>query len=127
MAGRIRLCAYIHCTEPLPATSRSDKQFCSAACKAAARRWRRHYEEAVEIGLWLTLGAETAHVVRCPACGRRFALGHGHRRDSVYCCHACRQAAYRSRKASERVRESVTPPHPVTAPRTRYAPVTSET
>ncbi|MFE5162720.1 hypothetical protein ACFRNT_30290 [Streptomyces sp. NPDC056697] len=38
-------------------------------------------------------------------CLRRFALGHGHRKDSVYCRPACRQAAYQARKAQERVAE----------------------
>ena len=113
MAGKVRRCAHHHCAKPLPVLARSDKRFCSAKCKAAARRWRRHYAEAVEIGQWFILGKETEHVVRCAACGRRFALGHGHRRDSLYCRPACRQAAYRARK---RVREGVTPSAAVTDP-----------
>ncbi|GAA2728390.1 hypothetical protein GCM10010360_04200 [Streptomyces nogalater] len=104
-------------------TSRSDKRFCSPACKQADRRWRRHQAEAVAIGLWYRLGIETEHVVRCPACGKRFALGHGHRRDAVYCGPACRQAAYRERK---RVREAITTPSNVTAPGTRSTRLTSE-
>ncbi|MEU2210779.1 DUF397 domain-containing protein [Streptomyces hygroscopicus] len=63
MAGRVRRCAYIFCTEPLPVTSRSEKRFCSPACKQANRRWRRHRAEAVAIGLWYHLGVETEHVV----------------------------------------------------------------
>ncbi|MGI5414005.1 hypothetical protein ACQEV9_45355 [Streptomyces chartreusis] len=69
MAGRERRCA--HSSRPLRATARSDAQFCSKACKAAERRWRQHFLEAVAIGLWYTQGVETEHVVRCPACGRR--------------------------------------------------------
>lgn len=125
MAGQVRRCAYIFCSQPLPVRFRSDRRFCSARCKAAARRWRRHFEEAVEIGLSYTLGRETEHVVRCPSCGRRFALGHGHRRDSCYCQPACRQAAYRARKAAERVRERVTTPSEVTPPGTRSSALIS--
>ncbi|MER5973339.1 hypothetical protein ABT112_27045 [Streptomyces sp. NPDC002055] len=106
MAGRERRCA--HCWKPLRATARSDARFCSKACKAAERRWRRDFLEAVAIGLWYTQGVETEHVVRCPACGRRFARGHGHRRDAVYCSHACRQAAHRARHRAQRVHEDVT-------------------
>lgn len=118
MAGRVRRCAYINCSKPLPAGARSDKQFCSPACKAAARRWRRDYAEAVAIGLWFNLGVETELVAQCPVCGRRFALGHGHRRDSIYDRSACRQAAYRARHRTEQVRESVTrngSPYPLQA------------
>ncbi|MFJ3793488.1 hypothetical protein [Kitasatospora sp. NPDC090091] len=123
MAGRVRRCAY--CWEPLRATARSDAQYCSAKCKAAARRQRHHYLEAVAIGLWFTMGIETEHVVRCPACGRRFAHKHGHRRDAVYCSSACRQAAYRARKA-KRVREAVTASADVTDAGTDYTSLTSE-
>ncbi|MFF1650945.1 hypothetical protein [Streptomyces sp. NPDC058240] len=49
MAGRRRRCA--HCWKPLRATARSDARFCSKACKAAERRWRQHFLEAVAIGL----------------------------------------------------------------------------
>lgn len=126
MAGRVRRCAYINCSKPLPVTARSDKQFCDRKCKIANLRWRRHRLEAVAIGLWFTLGRETEHIVRCPVCGHRFALGHGHRKDSAYCRPACRQAAYRARKAAERVREGVTTPSAVTAPGTRSMPLTSD-
>ena len=94
--------------KPLRATARSDARFCSPACKAAERRWRQHFLEAVAIGLWYTQGVETEHVAHCPACGKRFALGHPHRRDSIYCSHACRQAAYRARRRAEQVHEDVT-------------------
>lgn len=60
------------------------------------------------IGVAFLSGVEDELVVRCPACGRRFALGHGHRRDAVYRGHACRQTAYRARRRAERVREAVT-------------------
>ncbi|MFE7935120.1 hypothetical protein ACFU6S_41645 [Streptomyces sp. NPDC057456] len=126
MAGRVRHCAYINCSKPLPAGARSDKLFCDRKCKIAHLRWRRHRVEAVAIGLWYTLGRETEHIVRCPACGRRFALGHGHRKDSVYCRPACRQAAYRARKAQERVREGVTTPSAVAVPGTRSLPLASD-
>ncbi|MDH6130349.1 hypothetical protein [Kitasatospora sp. GP82] len=106
-------------------TARSDATYCSPACKAAARRRRRHNLEAVAIGLWFTMGIETEHVVRCPACGRRFAHKHGHRRDARYCCSACRQAAYRARKA-ERVREAVTVSADVTDAGTGYTPLISQ-
>ncbi|MFE4512608.1 hypothetical protein ACFRMQ_00205 [Kitasatospora sp. NPDC056783] len=122
MDGRVRRCAY--CWNPLRVGARSDARYCSARCKAAARRRRRHFLEAVAIGLWFTQGIETEHVVRCPACGRRFAHGHGHRRDAVYCCGACRQAAYRARKA-ERVREAVTAGPGVTGAGTGYMLLTS--
>lgn len=125
MAGQVRRCAYIFCSQPLPVRSRSDRRFCSARCKAAARRWRRHFEEAVEIGLSYTLGRPTEHIVRCPSCGRRFALGHGHRRDSRYCGPACRQAAYRARQAAKLVREGVTNLAEVTPPGTRSEALTS--
>ncbi|KWX04833.1 hypothetical protein TH66_06685 [Carbonactinospora thermoautotrophica] len=108
MAGRVRRCAFILCSNPLPATARSDAKFCSKACKAAARRWLRHNREAVGIGLAFIWGMEDEHVVRCPVCGKRFALGHGHRRDKTYCSHACRQAAYRARRRAERVQGAVT-------------------
>ncbi|MGW4894103.1 hypothetical protein ACWEQL_17795 [Kitasatospora sp. NPDC004240] len=123
MAGRVRRCAY--CWEPLRATARSDAQYCSPKCKAAARRQRHHYREAVAIGLWFTMGIATDLVVRCPACGRRFAHKHGHRRDAVYCSSACRQAAYRARKA-ERVREAVTASADVTDAETGYMLLTRE-
>lgn len=123
----MRRCAYIFCSQPLPVRSRSDRRFCSARCKVAARRWRRHFEEAVEIGLSYTLGRPTEQVVRCPSCGQRFALGHGHRRDSRYCGPACRQAAatYRARKAAEQVREGVKAPCSVVPPGTRFGALTS--
>ncbi|BCK74050.1 hypothetical protein Srufu_080030 (plasmid) [Streptomyces libani subsp. rufus] len=115
MAGQAPRCAYILCSEPLPAGARSDKQYCCPAHKAAARRWRRHYAEAVGIGIAFIWGLDDEHVVRCPVCGRRFALGHGHRRDAIYCGHACRQTAYRDR---QRVRLAVTDSPSVTDPRT---------
>ncbi|MGW8554425.1 hypothetical protein [Streptomyces tubercidicus] len=91
MAGRVRRCAYIFCAEPLPVASRGDKRFGTPTCKQVDRwRRRRHQAEAVAIGLWYALGVETEHVVRCPACGKRFALGHGHRRDTRFCEPACR-------------------------------------
>lgn len=77
-----RRCA--QCREPLRAGARSDAKFCSRACKAAHRRRRRHYDEAVAIGLAYLWGEPTEHVATCPQCGRLFALGHGHRRDAVY-------------------------------------------
>jgi hypothetical protein len=80
----------------------------SKACKAAARRWRLHNREAVGIGIAFLWGVEDELVVRCPVCGTRFARGHGHRRDAVYCSHACRQAVYRARRRAERIREDVT-------------------
>lgn len=95
-----------HCDEPLRAAARSDARYCSPACKQAARRWRARRNEAVEIGLNLIWGVPTDLVVRCPTCGQRFALGHGHRRDAHYCGHTCRQVAYRAR---QRAREAVTP------------------
>ena len=88
-----------NCHEPLKATVRSDARFCSSACRAAHSRWLRHYDEAVEIGLAFIWGVPTEQVVSCPVCGRRFALGHGHRRDARYDRSACRQAAYRARCA----------------------------
>ncbi|MGW2845381.1 hypothetical protein [Streptomyces sp. NPDC001274] len=106
MAGGERRC--VHCWKPLRVTARSDARYCSPACKAAERRWRQHLLEAIAIGLWYTQGIETEHVARCPACGRRFAHGHGHRRDAVYCSHACRQAAYRARHRAQRAHEAVT-------------------
>jgi hypothetical protein len=57
-------------------------------------------------------------------CGRRFAHKHGHRRDAIYCSSACRQAAYRARKA-EKVRAAVTAPTNVTDVGTGYTPLTS--
>lgn len=118
MAGQVR-CAYILCSQPLPAGARSDKQYCCPAHKAAARRWRRNYLEAVGIGIAFIWGVDDEHVVRCATCGRRFALGHGHRRDSIYCGHACRQAAYRARHpGQQRVRVAVTKAPNVTDPGT---------
>jgi hypothetical protein len=108
MAGRIRRCAYIHCSKPLPAGARSGKRFCDRTCKAADRRWRRHQAEAFAIGLAFLWGEEPEQVVRCPVCGHRFALGHGHRRDQIYDRDSCRQAAFRARRRAERVREAVT-------------------
>lgn len=123
MAGRVRRCAHILCSEPLPARSRSDRQFCGPRCKQAARRWRRHNLEAVGIAIAFLWGVEDENVVRCPSCGKRFALGHGHRRDAVYCRPSCRQAAYIARK---QVRAGVIERPNVTAPGTRYTPVASE-
>ncbi|WP_331756629.1 hypothetical protein [Streptomyces decoyicus] len=118
MAGQVR-CAYILCSQPLLAGARSDKQYCCPAHKAAARRWRQHNLEAVGIGIAFIWGIDDEHVVRCPVCGTRFALGHGHRRDSTYCGHACRQAAYRARcRAAQQVREAVTKEPSVTDPGT---------
>ncbi|MFJ2752791.1 hypothetical protein [Streptomyces sp. NPDC087297] len=109
MAGRPRRCAF--CRAPLKATARADAEFCSQACKARSRRWRSHYGEALAIGIAFLTGQDDEHVVRCPVCRHRFALGHGHRRDAVYDRPACRQAAYRARRA-QRVREAVTDPVP---------------
>ncbi|MFE3629511.1 hypothetical protein [Streptomyces goshikiensis] len=105
MAGAPRRCE--SCRAPLKATARADAQFCSPACKARSRRWRRHNGEAVAIGIAFLAGQDDEHA-RCPVCRRRFALGHGHRRDAVYDRSACRQAAYRARQA-QRAREAVTP------------------
>ncbi|MEW1677959.1 hypothetical protein AB0O47_32700 [Streptomyces noursei] len=124
MAGRVRRCAHVFCNQPLPARSRSDRRYCSAAHKAAERRWRHRYVEAVGIGIAIICGEEDEHVVRCPVCGVRFTLGHGHRRDSIYDGPACRQAAYRARRA-ERVREAVTGPSMVTDPETHCETLTS--
>ncbi|MER6253538.1 hypothetical protein ABT224_19505 [Streptomyces sp. NPDC001584] len=107
MAGAPRRCA--SCQVPLKATARADAQYCSRACKARSRRWRSHYDEAVDIGIAFLTGQDDDHVVRCPVCRHRFALGHGHRRDAVYDRPACRQAAYRARRA-QRVRGAVTEP-----------------
>jgi hypothetical protein len=108
MAGRMRRCAYILCSKPLPADARSDKRFCDRTCRAANRRWRRHQAEAFAIGLAFIWGEKPEQVVRCPVCGRRFALGHGHRRDKIYDRDSCRQAAFRARRRAEGVREAVT-------------------
>lgn len=107
-----------NCREPLKATARSDARFCSRACKATYRRRLRHRDEAFAIGVAVILGQEDEHVVRCPVCGTRFALGHGHRQDAVYDRPACRQKAYRARCA-ERVREAVTNPAPTPSPTVR--------
>jgi hypothetical protein len=80
MAGRVRRCAYVNCSKPLPEGSRSDKQFCDRKCKIAHLRWRRHQAEAFAIGLAFICGEKPEQVVRCPVCGHRFALGHGHRK-----------------------------------------------
>ncbi|MDT0544906.1 hypothetical protein [Streptomyces lonegramiae] len=115
MAGRVRRCR--HCWQPLRATARRDALYCDRACKAAARRLRRHRAETTYIAIAFINGEETEHVVRCPVCGTCFALGHGHRRDAVYDRPACRQEAYRARRrGAERVREAVTAPAGVTAP-----------
>ncbi|GLW19903.1 hypothetical protein Stsp01_66460 [Streptomyces sp. NBRC 13847] len=108
MAGRERRCAYVNCSKPLPAGARSDKKFCDCTCKAAHRRWRCHQAEAFAIGLAFLCGEEPEQVVRCPVCGHRFALGHGHRKDTIYDREACRQAAFRTRRRGEGVREAVT-------------------
>lgn len=121
MAGRVRRCAYVHCSKPLPENDRSDKRFCDRACKAAHRRWLRHQAEAFAIGLAYLWGENPKQVVRCPVCGRRFALGHPHRKDKIYDRDSCRQAAFRARHRAERVREAVTPdsaPEPVSRPLT---------
>ncbi|WP_159057850.1 MULTISPECIES: hypothetical protein [unclassified Streptomyces] len=101
MAGRIRRCAYVNCSKPLPESSRSDKRFCDRACRAAHRWWLRHQREAFAIGLAYLWGEQPGQVVRCPVCGRRFALGHPHRRDKVYDRDACRQKAFRARHPAE--------------------------
>ncbi|MFF5265315.1 hypothetical protein ACFY4C_41075 [Actinomadura viridis] len=111
MAGQDRRCG--NCGKPLRATARADARYCDRACKAAARRRRQHDQEAVEIGIALLARQECELVGTCPVCGKRLALGHGHRRDAVYDRQACRQAAYRARRArrhAERVRQAVTTP-----------------
>lgn len=114
MAGLARRCG--NCGKPLRVTARADARYCDRACKAAARRRRQHDLEALDIIVTLKAGQHSELVVTCPVCGRRFALGHGHRRDAVYDRPACRQAAYRARHAddqangqAERVRQAVTP------------------
>lgn len=107
-----------NCREPLKARARSGARFCSRACKATYRRRMRHRDEAFTIGVAVILGQEDEHVVRCPVCGTRFALGHGHRRDAVYDRPACRQKAYRARCA-ERVCEAVTKTAPDPSPAAR--------
>ncbi|MFF0220055.1 hypothetical protein [Streptomyces vinaceus] len=82
-AERIRRCTYVLCSKPLPAGSRSDRQFCDRTCRAAHRRWLHHQREAFAIGLAFLWGEEPGQVGGCPVCGRRFALGHPHRRDKV--------------------------------------------
>ncbi|WP_333740730.1 hypothetical protein [Streptomyces sp. IBSBF 2806] len=93
MAGRIRQRAYVNCSKPLPEDARSDKQFCDRTCRAANRRWLRHQREAFAIGLAYLWGEQPGQVVRCPVCGRRFALGYPHRRDKIYDRDACRQTS----------------------------------
>ncbi|MBL1121069.1 hypothetical protein JK364_53950 [Streptomyces sp. 110] len=51
MSGWVRRCAYINCSKPLSANSRSDRHFCDRSCKIAHLRWHRHRLEAVTIGL----------------------------------------------------------------------------
>ncbi|WP_406408792.1 hypothetical protein [Streptomyces sp. NBC_01643] len=69
------------------------------------------------IGLAFLTGIEDEHVVRCPVCGRQFAVGHDRRSDAVHDRVACRQAAYRARRAKQ-VRKAVTAPSRVTTPST---------
>ncbi|MEU7028928.1 hypothetical protein AB0A60_19835 [Streptomyces sp. NPDC046275] len=109
MSGRIRRCAYVLCSKPLPEGARSDKRFCDRACRAAHRRWLRHQREAFAVGLAYLWGEQPGQVVRCPVCGRHFALGHPHRRDKIYDRDSCRQKAFRARRRAEGAREAVTP------------------
>ncbi|GKQ40273.1 hypothetical protein [Streptomyces sp. A012304] len=66
MAGRVRRCAYVLCSKPLPQGSRSDKRFCGRACQAARRRWLRHQWEAFAIGLAFLLGEEPEQICALP-------------------------------------------------------------
>ncbi|MFF9787153.1 hypothetical protein [Streptomyces nigrescens] len=113
MAGHARRCG--HCYKPLRATARADAVYCGPACRAAAARSRRHFEEAVRIGFAIVSGDKDDVAQRCPVCGHRFFPGHGHRRDAIYDTAACRTAAYRARsRAAEPLREAVTGPTTVT-------------
>jgi hypothetical protein len=123
MASRVvRRCR--HCREPLKATARSDTLFCSPACAQAERRWRRRFGESVEIGFFMISEGRDAVAVRCPVCGKRFIPGRGHRRDAIYDRSACRQAAYRDRRAQQPPREAVTPIPDVEPVRRGYKPLT---
>ncbi|MFI8370943.1 hypothetical protein [Streptomyces sp. NPDC085466] len=122
MTERVRRCAYVLCSKPLPEGSRSDRRFCERACRAAHRRWIRHQREAFAVGLAFLSGEAPAQVVRCPVCGRRFALGHPHRRDKIYDRDSCRQKAFRARHPAEGVRKAVTPD---STPEPRHRPLTS--
>ncbi|MER6844814.1 hypothetical protein [Streptomyces platensis] len=118
MAGHARRCG--HCYKPLRATARADAIYCGPACRAAAARARRHFEEAVRVGFALVSGDKASVSRPCPICGHRFIPGHGHRRDAVYDTPACRTAAWRARRrAAEPLREAVTDHLGVTDPRTR--------
>lgn len=117
MAGHARRCG--HCDKPLRAAARADAVYCGPACRAAAARFRRHYEEAVRIGCALVSGDKASVSRRCPVCGHWFIPGHGHRRDAVYDEPACRTAAWRARRrAADPRREAVTGQSAVTDPGT---------
>ncbi|WKK24218.1 hypothetical protein QZH56_00590 [Streptomyces olivoreticuli] len=69
-------------------------QFCSTACRS--RNWRRRQHQRA-----LRDAASSTRPAECPVCGVTWTTGNDRRRDTVYCSHRCRQAAFRQRMTVE--------------------------
>jgi len=72
------------CDRPVTYTGHNWARYCTAGCLRSARRARRR------------LARELARQCRCGQCGGQFTAP---RADARYCSDACRQLAYRQRRA----------------------------
>lgn len=84
--------------------ARRDGRFCSQRCKQAAYRRRAdpdvgtiHREKQRQTNIAITKQMTTKEVV-CETCGRLLVVGVNHT-NLMYCSAACKQKAYRLRKA----------------------------
>jgi hypothetical protein len=83
--ARSRRRSCLHCSQPLPAQTRTDARYCSTACRAA--HWHRRAR----------LADRLARKRRCQSCRKAIPLTM--RAGVQYCSPRCRQRSYREREA----------------------------
>lgn len=83
---------------------RGDSQYCSSACKQKAYRRRVdpevgsiHREKQRQTNIAITKQM-TTKTLNCECCGRKLEVSINHT-NLMYCSNACKQKAYRARKA----------------------------
>lgn len=81
------------CGATFETNQKARRVYCSAACKQSARIDRETERIAAH-----RLAQKAAMVRDCPVCGRRFTPD---RLDVKHCSHACKQKAYRVRRAKK--------------------------